>query len=272
MAELKRQQGEFEVAEGLMLEALKLAETKHGKLHPTSVNMAGNLLGISLHEHLTADLEEMVLGNLVAKERLYGVTHPSTIKTMSDLAYAYGEHGRFEDARRLYKRIEDAGGLEALEQLNPSRYATFCGKLADLYFREEQFETAQGLEERALSVRKQIYGDSHRATLVSMANLASTLHAQKKYAEAGVYLRYIVTVREDIVKADPHSIFLLLKSESSLAANLFFQDQFEEAAELYRDILEISQTIGVDAAIMDVWRSDFGKVLEKLPQQELSGR
>jgi predicted 3-demethylubiquinone-9 3-methyltransferase (glyoxalase superfamily) len=53
---------------------------------------------------------------------------------------------------------------------------------------------------------------------------------------------------------------------------LFFQDQFEEAAELYRDILEISQTIGVDAAIMDVWRSDFGKVLEKLPQQELSGR
>jgi tetratricopeptide (TPR) repeat protein len=272
MAELKRQQGQFEAAEGLMLEALKLTETKHGKLHPTSVKMAGNLLGSSLGEHLTTELEEMALGTIVAKERLYGVTHPSTIKTMSDLAYAYGEHGRFEDARRLYKRIEDAGGLEALEQSNPSRYAIFCGKLADLYFREEQFETAQALEERALSVRKQIYGDSHRATLVSMANLASTLHAQKKYAEASVYLRRTVTVREETVKADPHSILFLLKSKSNLAANLFFQDQFEEAAELYRDILEISQIIGVDAAIMDVWRADFGKVLEKLPQQELPRR
>ncbi len=264
MAVLKRQQGQLEGAQELTLEALKLAEKRHGKLNPICISMAGNLLGTSLSKHLTTELEEMALETISAKEKIFGVTHPSTITTMSDLAYAYSDHGRFDDSQQIYSRIEEAGGLKTLEHLNPSRFATFCGRLADLYFRQQQFEKAQELEERALSVRQQIYGNSHHSTLRSMSNLASTLHAQKKYTQAEAYLRDITTVREETSVADPQSFFLLLRSRTNLAANLFCQDKLKEAAELYRNVLEASQIIGLDAMIMDAWRLDYGKVLEKL--------
>lgn len=272
MAELRRQQGQLEAADELMLDALKLAETRYGQMHPASINMAGNVLGASLSKHLTDQLEETALETIKHKEKIFGVTHPSTIKTVSDLAYAYGEHGRIRDSQRLYKRIEDTGGVEALRLSNPSRYAIFCGKLADLYFRESQFEKAQELEEKALAVREHIYGDSHRATLVSMANLASVLSARNKYREAEGYLRHIVAVRETTSHTDPQSIFNLLKSKVSLAAILFFQDKFEESAELYRDVLKASHTIRLSTAITDSWKADFEKVLEKLPEQELAHR
>jgi tetratricopeptide (TPR) repeat protein len=269
VAELRRQQGNPESAHELMREALTLTETRHGKRHPASINMAGNVLGASLNKHLTDELEQWALETIKVKEQILGVTHPSTIKTISDLAYAYGDNGRFEDAQRLYKGIEESGGLEALQQLVPARYAIFCGKLADLYFREDQLEKAQELEERALAIRKQLYGDNHNATLVSMANLASTLHAQEKYAQAEGYLRHIVAVREENANADSQSLVKLLKSRVDLAATLFFEDKFDEAAELYRDSLEASDMLSVDSSITDIWKADFEKVLENLPKQEL---
>jgi len=117
MTVLRRQQGQLEAAQELTLEALQLAEGRHGKLHTISIGIAGNLLGISLPEHLTAEREEMALETIVAKEKIFGATHPSTITTMSDLAYACSDHGRFEDPQRIYSRIEEAGGLETLEPL-----------------------------------------------------------------------------------------------------------------------------------------------------------
>jgi tetratricopeptide (TPR) repeat protein len=165
------------------------------------------------------------------------------IKTVSDLAYAYGEHGRIRDSQRLYTKIEDAGGVESLRRSNPSRYAIFCGKLADLYFRESQFEKAQELEEKALAIREQIYGDSHRATLVSIANLALVFAARNKYGEAERYLKHIVAVRETTSHTNPQFIF-----------------------NLFRNVLEASHTIGVNTGIRDIWEADFEKVLEKLAE------
>jgi len=268
MAELMRQQGQFDAAEELTRVALQLSVTRHGKMHPESINMAGQVVSAALNRDLTDQLEESALETIELKVKVFGITHPSTINTLSALAYAYAAHGRFADARVLYNRIEDSGGVRALENSNPDRFATFCGKLADLYFRESHFEQAQKLEEKSLAVRQRIYDSGHRATLVSMANLASTLSAQRKYEEAELYLRQIVTVHETTAATDPQSIFNLQKSKVSLAAVLFFQDKLVESADLYRAVLEAPQRIGISTAVLDIWRADFQKVLKKLPEQE----
>jgi tetratricopeptide (TPR) repeat protein len=268
----KKQQGKVKEVEERTAEAFTLAETKYGESHPITINMLGNLLDISLDGDLTAEVEEMALDLIETKRKMFGTTHPSTINTVSSLAYAYSCHGRLENAQRLYESIEEAGGFEALQHSNPSRYAILCGKLGHLYFQQNEFQKAQEFEERSLSTRRHVYGSNHPATLKSMGNLASTLHAQKKYEDAGAYLRQIVTTYEEATTgSDPTrpALLSLLNSKASLAANLFCQEMFQEAAEIYRDVLEGCQKFRVDATIANVWKANFEMVLTKLPKQEL---
>lgn len=259
-AQLREMQGRPEEAGKLRSEAHDLMALMKGKSHPEYIISKGNVLAGSLSqaEALTDDLEREVLENIQSKKKILGAVHPSTIKTMSDLANAYGEHGHLEDAEKLFEEIWELGGPEAIQ--NPQRYATLLGKRAELYFRTGRLDKAEELERKALAIRQGIFGDDHRTVLVSMANLASTLSAQEKYTEAEEYLRKVVTVRESSPMTELQEIFSLLKSKVALAAVLFFQKKLQESSQLYKEAVEGAEHLGVSTAIVDTWRANLEKV------------
>src|SRR5271156_2088796 len=229
--------------------------------------MVGNVLGSRLsQEPLTAELEQEALENLRSKKEILGSQHFSTLKTLSDLAYAYGEHGRLQEAEALYNSIEADDQQEGNLQ-NAQRYATFLAKRADLLFQSEQFERAQALQEQALAIRQRLLPPEHSAVLVSIANLASTLSARGMYEEAELRLRHVIRLREAHLPPDAAPT---LASKKDLAAVLYFKGELANSEALYVAVVEASQRMGVSPAVLQRLMAELRQVQEALNEAHMN--
>jgi tetratricopeptide (TPR) repeat protein len=247
MAELRRAQSRAVESMELSQKALNLTSQRLGERHPTSIKMVGNVLGARLgQESLNEELEQEVLANIRLKSEILGSHHFSTIKTLSDLAYAYGEQGRIHDAETLYNSFEASDG-QSVKLENALRYATYLAKRADLAFRSTDYERAQAIEEQALAIRQGLLPVEHPAVLVSIINLASTLNAQGKHDEAERLLRHVISLRETHLPPDAAPT---LAAKSDLAAVLFFQGKLDESEALYSVVVEASQRENVSPALL----------------------
>jgi tetratricopeptide (TPR) repeat protein len=267
IAELRAFAGDHEGAAQLRAETYELMRTVRGERHPETIQMAGNILTDNMRISLNEDVEKQALELIKLKKEIFGVQHPSTTKAMSDLAYAYGEKGKLAQAESLFREIDEiyeTGG--ALQ--NPDWYATFLGKWADLYHRSGRLERAEHLERKALKIRREIYADDHRAVLVTMSNLASTLCAQGNYSDAEDLLRHVVAMREAKDISNPTSLFGLLNAKTSLAAVLFHQERLDESVGLYDAVLSVAEQSGLDESVTNSWKLQRHAAFEALKEKE----
>jgi tetratricopeptide (TPR) repeat protein len=264
MAELRRAQGRIPESTNLSKQALDLTLQRLGEMHPTSIKMAGNVLGFRLtQEPLTPELEQEVLVNIERKSELLGFHHFSTIKTQSDLAYAYGEMGRKTEAEALYNTIE-AGDGQGVNLENVLRYATYLAKRADLSYRSEDFGRAQLLEEQALRLRQGLLPPEHSAVLVSMMNLAATLNAQRKYDEAEPLIHHVVSLRETHVGLDAPPT---LAAKNDLAAVLYFKGKLADSEALWWVVVEATRRTNLSSALLQQRMAQLYHVQEAQRQQ-----
>ena len=239
--------GEGKYKESIEMEqrAIYLALDRLGPQHPVTLKMRGNALGTRLQGVLTRELEIEVLEILQLKKNFLGPYHLSTIKTMADLAYAYGRHERLEDAKQLYRDIEENGGSTSLESL--LGHAAVCVRHADLHFRQERYQDSQKLEEEALEIRRRVLPEEHETVHLSMMNLASVLNAQGKYGEAEQYIKAVLEVRERRLGPDAP---LTLRAKNDLAAVLYGQGNLEGSEELFTDVVEASERMNESPEII----------------------
>ena len=244
-ASLCYREGQHEEAIEMEQQAIHLALGRVGPQHPIFLRVKGNALGTRLEGDLTRELEMEVLENLQLKRMFLGPYHLSTIKTITDLAYAYGRHGRLKDAKQLYKDIEEDGGETSHEAL--LWRAAVCVRRADLYFRQEQYQESQKLEEEALEIRSRILPEGHETVELSMMNLASVLNAQGEYKEAERYIRIVLEARERRLGPDAP---LTLRAKNDLAAVLYGQGNLEDSEKLFSDVVEASERMNESPEII----------------------
>ena len=121
--------------------------------------------------------------NLVAdRERVLGDTHPGTLNSRNNLAYAYVEAGRVAEAIPLYERT-----LTDCERvLGDTHRDTLSSRhnLAYAYRAAGRLAEAIPLDERTLADRERVLGDTHPGTLSSRNNLAYAHITAGRLAEA----------------------------------------------------------------------------------------
>ena len=88
-----------------------------------------------------------------------GHEHPSTLLSISSLAFGYQPQGRYGEAEPLYKRAlrtsEPVLGREHPDTLtNPQQFR-------GLYYTQGRYDEAEPLYKRALQVRKRVLGREH---------------------------------------------------------------------------------------------------------------
>jgi tetratricopeptide (TPR) repeat protein len=118
-------------------------------------------------------------GELVVAEceRVLGDTHPDTLTSRNNLAYAYDRAGRLGEAIPLYERTL-ADREQVLGDTHPDTL-TSRNNLAAAYDTARRLGEAIPLYERTLADRERVLGDTHPATLMSRNNLTAA------YREAG---------------------------------------------------------------------------------------
>lgn len=263
MAVLRRRQHRIAEAIELKRKSEALLKSMLGEFHPEVIRMQGNVLRdyMTEPELFTDDIEMDVMKNIERKKAILGTKHPSTITSMSDLAYAYAMRERLLEADELYKQIWETDVLSRVK--SPDEYAKILGKRAEVLFSLGRLGDAEALEREALEIRHSIFDESHISVLTNMGNLASTLNAQGKHEEAEEYLRQVVALKAAALEENVQSVYSFLKSRTALGAVLYHLQNYTESADLYATSIKIAEAVGLPNAIINGWKAELEKVMAK---------
>ncbi|MEH6374508.1 tetratricopeptide repeat protein [Streptomyces sp. KLMMK] len=214
----------------------------------------------------------------LARERVLGENHPSTLASLNNLAALLQDQGELKKARALHERVwsfyrrtrgedhprtltslnnlaavlQDQGELETARTfhahilyarertLGPDHPSTLASlnNLAAVLQDQGELKKAQALHERALLTRERILGPDHPSTLASLNNLAAVLQDQGELKKAQALHERALVTRERILGPDHPST---LASRSSLAAVLTSQGRGDLAELLYPSGLRLEE-------------------------------
>jgi tetratricopeptide (TPR) repeat protein len=164
--------------------------------------------------------------------RVLGDSHPGTLSSRSNLANAYREAGRLNDAMPLLKR-----NLKDVEQvLGASHPDTLiaCNSLAVAYLEAGRPDEAIPLSERTLTDGERVLGGTHRDTLVWRHNLAGAYQEAGRLDEAISLFERTLTDSERVL-GDTHPS--TLTSRNNVASAYQDAGRLDEAISLYERTL-----------------------------------
>ena len=161
-----------------------------------------------------------------------GADHPETLTSRNNLANAYQDAGKLEEAITLYeqnlKDFEDLLGPDHPETL------TSRNNLANAYQDAGRLNEAITLDQQTLEDRTHILGPNHPDTLLSRNNLAST------YREAG-RLNEAIALYEQALTDSTHILgsnhLYTLAAQSNLANAYRDSGRLDKAIELFEQSL-----------------------------------
>ena len=168
-------------AERLMRCALSGYETAKGADDSETLCCCNNLAQLLYVQEKIEDVEPLFRRAFLGNEQKLGPNHPSTLASVSNLARVLDDLDQFEEASILYERLlatkqgADAVTEDTLEEVN---------ELSKFYRRQNKFDKALPLSQRAVDGRSQVLGDHHPDTLASMYGLAAILIAKKEWSGA----------------------------------------------------------------------------------------
>ena len=162
-----------------------------------------------------------------------GPDHPSTLASRNNLAGAYRDAGRLDDAIPLYEQIlEDSTRI-----LGPDHPDTLISRnnLASAYQDAGRLDDAIALFEQTLQDSTRVLGPEHPDTLLSRNNLAYTYQAAGRLDEAIALYEQTLEDRTRILGPE-HPDTLL--SRNNLAYTYQDAGRLDEAIALYEQTLE----------------------------------
>jgi len=227
--------GKLEQADSLMESALAKREALYG---PDSTETAKGLLALGSLRDAEArygDAERLIRQALDQDRRLLPANDPAVAKAMLGLGGVLEDRGAYDQSIAILEQtvqLYSAPGAEPLE-LADSLY-----ELANAHFYAGHYEKSEQINERALAMYKQIYGERHPRVAEILINLGAIQLDTGHYAAAEQFDRQAL----DIVQAwygkdNPETATDL----TILARSLVYQKRFDEASDLLQQSLAIKE-------------------------------
>ena len=227
--------GKLEQADSLMESALAKREALYG---PDSTETAKGLLALGSLRDAEArygDAERLIRQALDRDKRQLPANDPAVAKAMLALGGVLEDRGAYDQSIAILEQtvqLYSAPGSERVE-LADSLY-----ELANAHFYAGHYEKSEAINERALAMYKQIYGERHPRVAEILINLGAIQLDTGHYAAAEQYDRQAL----DIVQAwygkdNPETATDL----TILARSLVYQKRYAEASDLLQQSLAIKE-------------------------------
>jgi len=231
------EQGRYEEAEPLYLQALDIRRSQLGDTHPFTATSLNNLAVLYQSQGRYADAEPLCLQALDIWRLQLGETHPFTATSLNNLAELYQSQGRYADAEPLYLQALDIWRLQ-LGETHPFT-ATSLNNLAGLYRSQGCYADAEPLYLQALEITRLQLGETHPTTATSLNNLALLYKSQGRYADAEpLYLQTLEIRRSQLGETHPDTAASL----SNLAGLYRAQGRYADAEPLLLQALHIRRS------------------------------
>lgn len=229
LAEVYRQQGRYGEAEPLYERSWSIFTNVLGENNPLTQIPSDNLWLL---------VQQAVKAGRVGE--LSDLPHVAT--QLNNLAEAYRQKGRYNDAEPLHKRA-----LSIREQqlgTDHPHVAHSLNNIALLRQSQGRYGEAEPLYRRALLIQEQQLGVNHPDVANSLNNLAELYRSQERYTEAEPLYERSLHIWEQHLGTDYTNVATSL---NNLALLYQAQGRYAEAAPLYRRLLSIREQQQLDS-------------------------
>ena len=227
--------GKLEQADALMESALAKREELYGADSPETAKGLLALGSVRDSEAKYDDAERLVRQALDRDRRHLPPNDPAVAKAMLELGGVLDDRGAYDQSIAMLEQTEK---LYSAPGADPADLADTLHELANAHFYAGHYETSEAINQRALAMYKQIYGERHPRVADILINLGAIRLDLGHYAEAEQYDRQAL----DIVQAwygkdNPQTATDL----TLLARALVYQSRYAEASDLLEQSLAIKE-------------------------------
>ncbi|KND91708.1 Kinesin light chain 1 [Tolypocladium ophioglossoides CBS 100239] len=160
--------GQYQEAEQIFRQELKLSESVLGKEHPDTLTSMNNLAD---SQGKYDEAEQMNRQTLRLMETMLGKDHPDTLTSMNNLALVLKSQGKYEEAESMHRQ-ELKLSESVLGKDHPDTL-TSMGNLALVLDSQGKYDEAEQMHRQTLRLREAVLGKEHPNTLTSVNNLAA---------------------------------------------------------------------------------------------------
>jgi tetratricopeptide (TPR) repeat protein len=178
------------------------------------------------------EAEDMNRRALEGRERALGKEHPTTLKSVGNLAVTLQFQGKYEESEDVSRRA-----FEGCEKVLGKEHPNTLGCMDNLAVALQshgKYEQAEDMSQRALRGYEKVLGKEHPDTIGSVANLAAMLGLLGKYDQAeDMNQRAVEGYEKALGKEHPDT----LMSMDNLAIVLRFQGKYDQAENMHQRAL-----------------------------------
>jgi hypothetical protein len=231
-------QGQWNKAEELGLQAVETRNRVLGAEHPDTLASIGNLALTYWNQGRWKEAEDLEVQAIETRKRVLGIEHPDTLTSIGNLALTYWNQGRWKEAEDLEVQVTETR-KRVLGTEHPDTL-TSIGNLALTYWNQGRWKEAEDLEVQVMETRKRVLGAEHPSTLASIGNLASTYRNQGRWKEAeDLEVQVIETSKRVLGTEHPDT----LASIGNLASTYRNQGRWKEAEDLEVQVIETRKRV-----------------------------
>jgi eukaryotic-like serine/threonine-protein kinase len=229
--------GKFDQADSLLQSAFDKQRSISG---PKSVEAAESLVALG---SLRADE-----GNYKEAERLIrealAIERAQLPRNAPALAKATGALGQALEAAGLHdqaiKALDEAVQVQSTPDGEQPELARSLTALAEAHFFLGRYAAAESLNQRALTIDRQSYGERHPLVAGDLIDLGNIQHQLGHYSEAERYFRQALDITETWYgKDNPETASDMI----TLAQTLAFQSHYDEAELLLRQAVAVQENV-----------------------------
>lgn len=255
----------FDEAESLAREALRIREQELGPKHPEVAIGLNNLAQILPATNEWEEAESLYTRALAIDEAHYGPEHRNVAIRLSKLAGILFYTNHLDEAESLMRRALAIN--EATYGPENFAVAPLLNNLADVLQTANRMEEAEALRRRALPIYEENLGPEHGVVAQQHIDLAQLLMEMNQKAEAESLMQRAIAIYEN----NYGSWEIMLAVELQKCAQLLQKKKrFAGAEALYRRALSIFLRLQLDAGIrppyMQQTMENYTALLEAMGQ------
>ena len=229
--------GKFEQADALLQTALAQHQSLYGAYSPES---AETLLELGLLRDAQGkfdDAERYVRQALAIDRQKLSPTHPALARATSALGKVLEDRGYYDASIRV---LEEAARLQSAQGGSSTDLSETLSELANSHFYTGHYDASESLNQRVLSMDRQLYGDRHPHIADDLINLGAIKYDLGHYPEAERYDRDALDITQSFYGLNHPATASAL---TILGRTLVSAGKSDEAAGMLRQALQIEEQV-----------------------------
>lgn len=229
--------GDFARADGLLRKALDERVRLSGAGSPEAADVELRLALLRSDQARFDEAERLARQGLESLQKLGPPAAAQVAKAYTTLGEVLTERGRYPDAIRM---LEHASRLQSGAGDDNADYARTLRQLFNANFYAGNYDVADEVGRRVLSMTRRISGDRHALVADDLINLGAIQSERGKYPEAEAFYRDALAITEAWHGKDSPQTGSAL---TMLGRSLVYQKRFDEARVLLQRALGIQERV-----------------------------